>query len=189
MPWPKEQRSRILWQCFPVWCTGVCVVCVVHRFYKTWHLVEFGWICWIVYDLCGALHRSGTQTVRIWLNMLKKSWFLLNCSSFKSVSTWLNSWYVGWTRFANCLQSAAFCTAHIWNNFRRVNELFLHRPNTIFNSIVYPKLINLVYRANPTDNPNNLNGFFGSSRSVAKGAYGIGDVVVEPLRDVWKVRK
>jgi len=44
----------------------------------------------------------------------------------------------------------------------------------------------VVHRANPTDNPNNLNGFFGSSRSVAKGAYGIGDVVVEPLRDVWK---
>jgi len=44
----------------------------------------------------------------------------------------------------------------------------------------------VVHRANPTDNPNNLNGFFGSSRSMAKGAYGIGDVVVEPLRDVWK---
>jgi len=44
----------------------------------------------------------------------------------------------------------------------------------------------VVHRANPTDNPENLSGFFGSSRSVAKGAYGIGDVVVEPLRDVWQ---
>lgn len=44
----------------------------------------------------------------------------------------------------------------------------------------------VVHRANPTDNPDNLSGFFGSSRSVAKGAYGIGDVVVEPLKDVWK---
>ena len=50
-------------------------------------------------------------------------------------------------------------------------------------------ILNHLFRANPTDNPNNLNGFFGSSRSMAKGAYGIGDVVVEPLRDVWKVRK
>ena len=164
-------------------------------------------------SLCGAQVLQDLTFSWIWLNLLnsvwpvwctaqvwhtncsnlveyvKKSWFLLNCSSFKSVSTWLNSWYVGWTKFGNCPQSAAFCTAHIWNNFRRVNELFLHRPNPIFNSSVYPKLINLVYRANPTDNPNNLNGFFGSSRSVAKGAYGIGDVVVEPLRDVWKVRK
>jgi len=43
----------------------------------------------------------------------------------------------------------------------------------------------VVHRANPTDNPNNLGGMFGSSRSLTKGAYGIGDVVVEPLRGVW----
>lgn len=43
----------------------------------------------------------------------------------------------------------------------------------------------VVHRANPTDNPDNLGGMFGSSRSLAKGAYGIGDVVVEPLRGVW----
>jgi len=43
----------------------------------------------------------------------------------------------------------------------------------------------IVHRANPTDNPENLGGISGSFRSLNKGAHGIGDVVVEPLRDVW----
>jgi len=43
----------------------------------------------------------------------------------------------------------------------------------------------IAHRANPTDNPNNFNGTFSSSRSISKGAYGIGDVCLEPLRDVW----
>lgn len=44
----------------------------------------------------------------------------------------------------------------------------------------------IVHRANPTDNPDNMSSFFTSSRSLSKGAHGIGDVVVEPLQDVWR---
>lgn len=44
----------------------------------------------------------------------------------------------------------------------------------------------IVHRANPTDNPAQLNGFFSASTSLSKGAHGIGDVVVEPLQDVWR---
>jgi len=44
----------------------------------------------------------------------------------------------------------------------------------------------IVHRANPTDNPENLNGLFSASRSLSKGSHGIGDVVVEPLLDVWR---
>jgi len=48
----------------------------------------------------------------------------------------------------------------------------------------------VAHRANPTDNPDNFNsGFSSSSRSVSKGAYGIGDVCLEPLRDVWSRSK
>jgi len=44
----------------------------------------------------------------------------------------------------------------------------------------------IVHRANPTDDPNNFGGgFSSSSRSLQKGVYGIGNVCLEPLRDVW----
>eukprot|EP00092_Neocalanus_flemingeri_P030091 GFUD01032668.1.p1 GENE.GFUD01032668.1~~GFUD01032668.1.p1 ORF type:complete len:278 (-),score=77.25 GFUD01032668.1:266-1099(-) len=49
-----------------------------------------------------------------------------------------------------------------------------------------PVLPCIVHRANPTDNPENMNGMFSASKSMRKGLYGIGDVVVEPLRDVWR---
>jgi len=49
-----------------------------------------------------------------------------------------------------------------------------------------PVLPCIVHRANPTDNPDNMNGMFSASKSLRKGVYGIGDVVVEGLRDVWK---
>eukprot|EP00092_Neocalanus_flemingeri_P093169 GFUD01118391.1.p1 GENE.GFUD01118391.1~~GFUD01118391.1.p1 ORF type:complete len:278 (-),score=72.29 GFUD01118391.1:285-1118(-) len=49
-----------------------------------------------------------------------------------------------------------------------------------------PVLPCIVHRANPTDNPENMNGMFSASKSLRKGLYGIGDVVVEPLRDVWR---
>lgn len=49
-----------------------------------------------------------------------------------------------------------------------------------------PVLPCIVHRANPTDNPDNMNGMFSASKSLRKGVYGIGDVVVEPLRDVWR---
>lgn len=49
-----------------------------------------------------------------------------------------------------------------------------------------PVLPCIVHRANPTDNLENMNGMFSASKSLRKGVYGIGDVVVEPLRDVWK---
>jgi len=49
-----------------------------------------------------------------------------------------------------------------------------------------PVLPCIVHRANPTDNPENMNGMFSASKSLTKGVYGIGDVVVEGLRDVWK---
>lgn len=49
-----------------------------------------------------------------------------------------------------------------------------------------PVLPCIVHRANPTDNPENLNGMFSASKSLQKGVYGIGEVVVEGLRDVWK---
>eukprot|EP00092_Neocalanus_flemingeri_P018449 GFUD01019968.1.p1 GENE.GFUD01019968.1~~GFUD01019968.1.p1 ORF type:complete len:278 (+),score=71.95 GFUD01019968.1:69-902(+) len=49
-----------------------------------------------------------------------------------------------------------------------------------------PVLPCIVHRANPTDNPENMNGMFSASKSMRKGIYGIGDVVVEPLRDVWR---
>jgi hypothetical protein len=41
------------------------------------------------------------------------------------------------------------------------------------------------HRANPTDNPENTTGFSASSRSMRKGRFGIGDVCLEPLREVW----
>merc|ERR1719431_1511180 len=49
-----------------------------------------------------------------------------------------------------------------------------------------PVLPCIVHRANPTDNPDNMNGMFSASKSLQKGVYGIGEVVVEGLRDVWK---
>ena len=64
-----------------------------------------------------------------------------------------------------------------------------------------PVLPCIVHRANPTDNPDNMTGMFSASKSLRKGVYGIGmvqgivwygivygvgDVVVEGLRDVWK---
>lgn len=42
----------------------------------------------------------------------------------------------------------------------------------------------LVHRANPTDG-DNADRLFSGSQSLAKGIHGIGDVVVEPLWDVW----
>ncbi|XP_023335370.1 uncharacterized protein LOC111706688 isoform X1 [Eurytemora carolleeae] len=41
------------------------------------------------------------------------------------------------------------------------------------------------HRANPTDNPEKMGGFSASFRSMSKGAFGIGDVCLEPLREVW----
>jgi len=49
-----------------------------------------------------------------------------------------------------------------------------------------PVLPCIVHRANPTDNPDHMRGMFSASKSLRKGVYGIGDVVVEPLRDVWR---
>ena len=46
----------------------------------------------------------------------------------------------------------------------------------------------VVHRANPTDSETMQN-MFSTSRSVAKGVHGIGAVVKEPLRDVWKRSK
>jgi len=43
----------------------------------------------------------------------------------------------------------------------------------------------IVHRANPTDNMDEVHGFLSASKSLSKGAHGIGDVVVEPLEDVW----
>ena len=42
----------------------------------------------------------------------------------------------------------------------------------------------VVHRANPTDSES-IQNMFSTSRSVAKGVHGIGQVVKEPLRDVW----
>jgi len=48
----------------------------------------------------------------------------------------------------------------------------------------------IIHRANPTDNPNNFGGgISSSSRSIRKGVYGIGDVCLEPLRDVWGISR
>ena len=51
---------------------------------------------------------------------------------------------------------------------------------------IIPLLPCIVHRANPTDNPEHTRGMFSASKSLRKGVYGIGDVVVEPLRDVWQ---
>jgi hypothetical protein len=61
----------------------------------------------------------------------------------------------------------------------------LHRAQ-VFSSSSSSLTHSLSPRANPTDNPDNLSGFSASSRSLAKGAHGIGDVVLEPLQDVWR---